>query len=302
MWFVIALLPSFGCASSFTWPAGFELGPTIIGVFIASSAQHSGGQPGREAAGRHATGDVEPHRGQAHWTHRALPSRRSGLAHGAHLAAGATAAVEDASPVGLEPAHDGAGGHLEALDDLAGLRIDAAQVALVVLHGGVPELPVHPGDAGDESVRFDRAQDRAGLDVDLVDLPGAVLADPECSLGPGQARVAAVGRRWDGGDHLARVRIHLLNPTVRDLPEVLAVEGGAGLRGDGDFADQPAPVGFERDDALAAGEPDLGAIEGHAVDLVDAGIRAVLAEDLCLPGLACRCHDPRLRDRQRPRE
>src|SRR4030095_13544233 len=185
------------------------------------------------------------------------PSRRSGLAHGAHLAAGAAAAVEDAGPVGLEPAHDDAGGHLEALDDLAGLRIDAAQVALVVLHGGVPEFPVHPGDASNESVRLDRAQDRAGLGVDLVDLPGAVLADPERSLGPGQARVAAVGRRWDGGEHLARVWIHTL-----DLPEVLAVEGGAGLRGNAALPDQRAPVGFERDDALAAGEPDVGAIEG----------------------------------------
>ena len=58
-----------------------------------------------------------------------------------------------------------------------------------------------------------------------------------------------------------------------------------------------APLfGIERDDALAAGEPDVRAVEGHAVDLVHAGIGAVFAEDLRLLGLAlaCRCHDPRL--------
>ena len=55
----------------------------------------------------------------------------------------------------------------------------------------------------------------------------------------------------------------------------------------------PLP-GSSGDDALAAGEPDVRAVEGHAVDVVDAGIGAVLAEDLRLLGfaLACRCHDP----------
>ena len=96
--------------------------------------------------------------------------------------------------LGLEAAHDHAGGHLQALEDLARLRIDAAEIAALVLHGAVPELAVHPGDAGDEAIRLDRAQDGAGLGVDLVDLAGAVLADPERPLGPGQARVAAVGR------------------------------------------------------------------------------------------------------------
>ena len=73
-------------------------------------------------------------------------------------------------------------------------------------------------------------------------------------------------------------------------------------RGDGELADQLAAAGIEGDDALAAGEPDVGAVEGHAVDLVHAGIGAVLAEDLRLLGLARRCHDPRLPNRQRARE
>src|SRR6266508_2547062 len=204
----------------------------------------------------------------------------------------------------IEAGHGDAGGHLEALEDLARLRIDAAEIALLALHGAVPELAVHPGDAGDEAIRFDRAQDGAGLGVDLVDLAGAVLADPERPLGPGQVRVAAVGRRRDGGADLARARIDLLDPVVGELPEVFAVEGGAGVGGDGELADQRAAAGIEGDDALASGEPDVGTVEGHAVDVVDAGIGAILAEDLRLPGLglARRRHDPRLPDWQRARE
>src|SRR6266404_3471208 len=144
--------------------------------------------------------------------------------------------------------------------------------------------------------RFDRAQDRAGPGVDLVDLAGAILADPERPLGPGQAGVAAVGRGRNGGDDLARARIDLLDPVAGELPEVPAVEGGAGVRGDGELAHQPAANGIEGNDGLAAGEPDVGPVEGHAVDVVDAGIRTVLSKDLRLPGLglACPCHDSRL--------
>ena len=129
------------------------------------------------------------------------------------------------------------------------------------LHGAMPELAVHPGDAGDEAIRFDRVQDSAFLGVDLVDLAGVVLADPKRPL-------------------------DLPDPVVGELPQL---------------ADQPAALGIEGDDALAAGEPDVRAVEGHAVDVVHAGIGAVFAEDLRLPGLALErhCHDPILLDGQR---
>src|SRR5688572_12974327 len=56
-----------------------------------------------------------------------------------------------------------------------------------------PSTHVH---SRDEAVRLDRAQDRARLGVDLVDLPVAVLSDPERALGPRQARVVTLaGRR-----------------------------------------------------------------------------------------------------------
>ena len=130
------------------------------------------------------------------------------------------------------------------------------------------------------------------------------LSDPERSLGPGQARVAAVGGRRDGGDDLARARVDLLDAVVGELPQELAVEGSAGVGGDGELADQRAALGIEGDDALAAGEPDVRAVEGHAVDVVHAGIGAVFAEDLRLPGLTLerRHHEQRLLDGQRARE
>jgi hypothetical protein len=83
---------------------------------------------------------------------------------------------------------------------------------------------------------------RRSLGVDLVDLAGAVLADPERPLGPGQARVAAVGGRGNGSDDLARAWVDLLDAVVGELPQVLAVEGGAGVGGDVELADQRAAL------------------------------------------------------------
>jgi hypothetical protein len=70
-----------------------------------------------------------------------------------------------------------------------------------------------------------------------VDLAIAVLSNPERPLGPSEARVAAVAGRWDGSDDLARAWVDLLNAVVGELPQELAVEGGAGVGGDGELAD-----------------------------------------------------------------
>ncbi len=168
----------------------------------------------------------------------------------------------------------------------------------------VPELALDPRDAGDEAVGLDRAQDGAGLGIDLMDLPRAVFADPERALGPGEARVAALRRRRDRGDDLAGARVDLLDPVAGDLPQVLAVEGRAGVGRDGELTDQRAALGIERDDALAAREPHVRAVEGHAVDLLDAGVGTVLAEDLRLlrPARARRHHEVTLDAGERARE
>ena len=142
-----------------------------------------------------------------------------------------------------------------------GLRIDAPQIALVAFPGAVPELAVDPGDAGDEAVGLDGAQDRAGFGIDLMDLALAVLPDPERAFGPGEAGVAAAAGRRDGGEHAAGLRIDLLDAILGDLEQVLAVEGGAGMRGDVDRAQRLAARGIEGVQPVAGGEPDLLAVD-----------------------------------------
>lgn len=107
-------------------------------------------------------------------------------AHHADFAALAAAAEEPVGAVGLEPGHADTGRHVEFFQDLAGAGIDPPQFAFVIFPGGVPERAVDPGDPGDEAIGNDGAQNRAGLGIDLVDLPVPMLPDPQRSLGPGQ--------------------------------------------------------------------------------------------------------------------
>ena len=101
--------------------------------------------------------------------------------------------------------------------------------------------------------------------IDLVDLPVAILPDPQRPLGPGQARVApAAGRRDRRQDRAAR-RIDLEDAVVRDLVEVLAVEGRPGVAGDVERAHALAGRRLEGVQLLAAGEPDQAAVEADAV-------------------------------------
>src|SRR4051812_21189257 len=94
------------------------------------------------------------------------------------LAALPASAEEPIATVRFEPRHAHAGGHVETLQHLARLRIDASHVALVGFPGAVPELPVHPRHAGDETVRLDGAKDRSSLRIDLMNLPIPMVPDP----------------------------------------------------------------------------------------------------------------------------
>src|SRR5204863_3098483 len=171
----------------------------------------------------------------------------TGPAHGADLAAFAAARIEEVGAVGLEPAHAGPRGHLESIEHGAAVGIDAADLAVVAFPRAVPQLAVDPRHAGDEAVRFDRAQHRAGRGVDAVDLAIAVLADPEAPLGPGEAGVAAAAGRGNRGDDVAAGRIDLVDARLDDLPEVLAVERGAGVAGARQRALHLAARRIERD-------------------------------------------------------
>src|SRR5215213_1015300 len=130
-------------------------------------------------------------------------------ADGPHLPAAASSAEEPIAAVGLEPRHACARRHVERFQDLSRSRVDAPQVALVPLPGAVPELSVGPGDAGDEAVGLDGAENRTRLGIDLMDLPLAVLPHPERPFGPRQSGVSAAAGRRDRGQYAPGLRIDL---------------------------------------------------------------------------------------------
>ncbi len=161
-----------------------------------------------------------------------------GPADGPHLPAPASSAEELIAAIGLEPRNAHSGRHLEPLQDLSRSRIDPPQFALVTFPGAVPELSVDPGDPGDEAVGLDRAKNCPCLGIDLMDLPVPILPHPERPFGPREPRVPAAAGRRDRGEHTACLRIDLLDATLGELKQVLAVEGRACTRGDIDRAQQ----------------------------------------------------------------
>jgi glyoxylase-like metal-dependent hydrolase (beta-lactamase superfamily II) len=202
-----------------------------------------------------------------------------GPADCSHLSASASSAEELIVTVGLESRDNQSGRHVELLQDLSRARIDSPQFCLLAFPGGVPELSVEPGDPGDEAVGFDRAQNRAGFGIDLMDLAVPILSDPECSLSPREPRVAAAARRRDRGQHPAGVRIDLLDAILGELKQVLAVEGRSGVRGDVDRAQHFAALGIEGIQLFSSGKPDLLAVVRDSSHALGTREGAVLADD-----------------------
>ena len=140
-----------------------------------------------------------------------------GPAHDPHISAFSSSTEEPVGAIGLEPRYAHAGGHLESFQDLSRSRVDAPQITLITLPGAVPELAIHPRNPGDEAVRFNRAKNRSGLGIDLVNLTIAIFSDPERSFGPSEPRVPPAARRRDGGDHPAGLWIDLLDAILGEL-------------------------------------------------------------------------------------
>src|SRR6185369_9122943 len=211
---------------------------------------------------------------------RLAPRPATRLPHGADPAALATAGVEEVAPVRLQPAHRRPRGHRQAGQHLTRPGVDPADVGVAAFPRPVPELAVVPGDAGDEAVRLDRAQDRARFGIDPVDLPVEVLPHPQRPLAPGQPRVAPAAGGGDRRQDLARRRVDLVDAVTRDLEEVPAVEGRPGVTDDVQGAHDPAARRLEGLQLLAAREPDEAAVEAHAAHVRCAGEGPVLADDL----------------------
>src|SRR5512146_851084 len=200
-------------------------------------------------------------------------------ANGPHLAALPSATKEPIAAVGFEPRHTHASRHLELLQNLPRLRVDAPQITLVAFPGAVPELSVDPRHPGDEAVGLDGAENLARVRIDLMNLPRAILAHPKRSLCPREPRVAAAAGRWNRRQHLARLGIDLPDAIFSDLKEMSAVEGRSSVRGDVDRSQRLAARGIERVQLVACGEPDVLTVVRHVSHVGDTGEWAVLAEN-----------------------
>src|SRR5690606_31253458 len=118
--------------------------------------------------------------------------------------------------------------HFQALQNLAGLGIDTPNVARFFLPGAVPQLTIHPRHPGDEAIGVDRAEHRAALGIDLMDLAATMLADPQRSFGPGKPGSPAFARRRDLVQHPAGRGIDLADHRLGDLEQVRPVKRRSG--------------------------------------------------------------------------
>jgi hypothetical protein len=178
-------------------------------------------------------------------------------ADGPHLAALSFTAEELIAAIGLEPRNAHSGGHLETLLDLSRSRIDSPQIAVVTFPGAMPEFSVDPGNPGDEAAAFDGAKNRPCLGIDLMDLPVPIHSHPERPFGPGETRVTATAGSRDRGQHLAGVRIDLLDAILGKLKQMLAIEGRSCMRGDIDGAQRLAARGIEGVQLVSGSKPDV---------------------------------------------
>jgi hypothetical protein len=219
-------------------------------------------------------------------------------ADGPQLPAVAAAAEESIAAVRLESRHAGAGRHFEPLEDPPGCRLDAPQIAFVAFPGGVPEFAVDPGDTRNEAIGFDGAEHGAGFRIDLMDLPAAVLADPECTFSPGQPRIPAIAGCRNGADYLAGAGIDLPDHSLGDLEQMRSVERRSCMRADIERADNFATFGVKGVHPVARGEPNPLPIKADAMHAADFGKRSVFTKDFGL----CVFHGLILPDRHRGRE
>src|SRR5260221_3116173 len=124
-----------------------------------------------------------------------------GATNGAHFATRATSEIEEIAAVTFQASDEDALGHDEALQSLAGVQIDAADVALLVLPMAMPQVAVDPGDTRHVARRWNDAEHAPRFGVDLVDAWLTELGDPERAFCPGQAAVAPLARRRKRREH-----------------------------------------------------------------------------------------------------
>jgi len=143
----------------------------------------------------------------------------------------------------------------------------------------MPELTVDPGDPGDEAVGLYGAKYRSRPGIDLVDLPVPMLPDPQRPFGPGEPGATAAGRR-DRGDHMASLRIDLLDAIPGELKEVLPIKSSSCIRSDVDRAHDFPAYGIEGLQRVSATKPDVLTVIRDSMHVLDTRKRPVLTDDL----------------------
>src|SRR5262249_10698458 len=169
--------------------------------------------------------------------------------------------------------------HVDPVWDLSRWRVASPHIALVTFPGAVPELSVDPGNPGDEAVGLDRAKNRPGLGIDLMDLPVPILPHPERPFGPRESRVTAAGC-WDRGKHTAGFRIDLLDEIPGKLKQVPAVERRSCIRGDLNRAKRLPARRIEACHRVSGSKPDILTVIRDSVHVVDARKGSILTDDL----------------------
>src|SRR3954447_8086131 len=143
----------------------------------------------------------------------------------------------------------------------------------------MPELAVNPCHPGDDAVTLDRAQDRACLRIDLVDLAAAMLPYPKRAFSPGQTGVAPVAGRGNRRKHAAGGRIDFLDAILGDLKQVPAVEGRSCMRGDIDRPHRLSTLGIEGAQPISGCKPDIPAVKRYTMYAVNSWKRTIFTED-----------------------
>src|SRR5262245_8641937 len=106
-----------------------------------------------------------------------------------------------------------------------------------------------------------------------------ILADPKRSFGPREPRIAAAARSWDCRNHLAGLRINLLDAILGDLEQVPAVEGGSCVRADLDRAHLLPVRRVEGVQRVARSKPYLLTVVRDSSHVVDTEKGAIFADD-----------------------
>src|SRR5208282_6568966 len=90
-----------------------------------------------------------------------------------------------------------------------------------------------------------------------IDLPVRILRHPERPFAPREPRVTTAAGRRDCTEHTAGLRIDLLDATLGDLKQVLAVEGRSCMRGNIDRAQHLPARRIEGVQLVSGSKPDL---------------------------------------------